>query len=426
MPVLRPFRALRYDTTRAPIGDVVAPPYDVISPDQQDRLYERHPWNVVRLILGREADRYASAAATLKAWQAEKVLVRDEQPAIYTLHQTFAGPTGTPITRRGFIALCRLEEFDKRIVLPHEKTLSKAKEDRFKLFQATNSNFSQVFSLYWDAEKLVDAALNGAARQQPTTEVLFEEVQNRMWRVDDPAIVNKVVRIMTDKQVLIADGHHRYETGLAYRDLMRAKNPGHTGEELYNYIMMFFCNLEDEGLVIYPTHRIVHSLPSFNRAAFLQKLEASFVTREMNSLATLQAALSAASSRSFGMVFAGDQKFWMASLRPTLKAAQVVPDHMPVEVKELDVALLHTVVLRDILGISAEAQEKKLNLDYVKGADEAVAAVRERKAQLSFILNATRLDEVRAAARAGHVMPQKSTYFYPKLLSGLVFNLMQD
>lgn len=426
MPILRPFRALRYDATRVPIGDVVAPPYDVISPDQQARLYERHPLNVVRLILGREADRYASAAAALKAWQGEKVLVRDERPAIYSIHQTFLGPADTPITRKGFIALCRLEEFDKRIVLPHEKTLSKAKEDRFKLFQATNSNFSQVFALYWDPEKLVDAALNGTARKEPTTEVLFEEVQNRMWRIDDSAVVNEVVRIMADKQVLIADGHHRYETGLAYRELMRSKNPGHTGQELYNYIMMFFCNLEDEGLVIYPTHRIVHSIPFFDRAAFLQKVEANFVTREMNSLTTLQAALGAASSRSFGMVFAGDQKFWMASLKPTLNAAQVVPDNIPVEVKELDVTLLHTVVLRDILGISAEAQEKKLNLNYVKAADEAVDAVRAGKAQLSFILNATRLEEVRAAARAGHVMPQKSTYFYPKLLSGLVFNLMQD
>ena len=146
----------------------------------------------------------------------------------------------------------------------------------------------------------------------------------------------------------------------------------------------------------------------------------------MNSLGNLQAALATASSRSFGMVFENDQKFWMASLKPTLKAAQVVPDNIPVEVKELDVALLHTVVLRDILGISAEAQEKKLNLDYVKVADEAVAAVREGKAQLSFILNATQLDEIRSAARAGHVMPQKSTYFYPKLLSGLVFNLMAE
>ncbi len=426
MPIIKPFRALRYNASHVALTDVVAPPYDVISPEQQNRLYAKHPENVIRLILGRESDRYAAAAESLKQWQQERVLVRDERPAIYWLHQTFAGPSGTPITRRGFIALCRLEEFEKRIVLPHEKTLSKAKEDRFKLFQATNSNFSQVFSLYWDSEKRITSAMNGTMHKPPTMEVTYEEVENKMWRVDDPTIVNDVVRIMSDKQVLIADGHHRYETGLAYRDLMKSKNPNHTGHELYNYIMMFFCNLEDEGLVIYPTHRIVHSLASFDRESFLKKLETSFVIRDMNSLGNLQAALATASSRSFGMVFKNDQKFWMASLKPTLKAAQVVPDDIPVEVKELDVALLHTVVLRDILGISAEAQEKKLNLDYVKVADEAVAAVREGKAQLSFILNATRLDEIRSAARAGHVMPQKSTYFYPKLLSGLVFNLMAE
>jgi uncharacterized protein (DUF1015 family) len=426
MPTIRPFRALRYDQTKAPLALVVAPPYDVISPEQQDALYGLHPYNVVRLILGREPDRYAAAASTLGAWQAEKVLVRDAKPSLYLLHQTFTGPNGASITRKGFVALCRLEEFEKRIVLPHEKTLSKAKEDRFKLFQATNSNFSQVFSLYWDREKLVDAALNGSSRKPPTMEVTFEDVENKMWAIDDPAIVDEVVRIMTDKQVLIADGHHRYETGLAYRDLMRAKTPGYTGEELFNYIMMFFCNLEDEGLVIYPTHRLVHSLPSFDRQALLKQLEQQFVVREMNSLSLLQTALASASTRSFGMVCADGDKFWMMSLKPTLTAAQVVRDEMPNEVKELDVTLLHSVVLRDILGISAEAQEKKLNLDYVKVAEEAVAAVRSGKAQVAFILNATKLEEVRAAARAGHVMPQKSTYFYPKLLSGLVLNLMAE
>ncbi len=426
MPTIRPFRALRYDTSKAPLPSVVAPPYDVITPEQQDRYYATHPNNVVRLILGRETDRYAAAAEALKLWQKEQVLVRDGKPSIYLLHQTFAGPNGAPITRKGFIALCRLEEFDKKIVLPHEKTLSKAKEDRFKLFQATNSNFSQVFSLYWDREKLVDAALNGSSRKPPTMEVTFEEVENKMWAIDDPAIVSEVVRIMSDKQVLIADGHHRYETGLAYRDLMRSKTPGATGEELFNYIMMFFCNLEDEGLVIYPTHRLVHSLPTFERSSFIKQLEQHFVIREMSSLAMLQAALASAVTRSFGMVFAGDMKFWMASLKPTLSAATIVPDQMPNEVKELDVTLLHTIVLRDMLGISADAQEKKLNLDYVKVAEEAVDAVRTGKAQLSFILNATKLEEVRAAARAGHVMPQKSTYFYPKLLSGLVLNLMAE
>jgi uncharacterized protein (DUF1015 family) len=426
MPTIRPFRALRYDQAKAPLASVVAPPYDVISPDQQNELYDLHPHNVVRLILGREADRYASAAATLESWLSERVLVRDAKPAIYLLHQTFTGPNGASITRKGFVALCRLEEFEKRVVLPHEKTLSKAKEDRFKLFQATNSNFSQVFSLYWDREKLVDAALNGSSRKPPTMEVAFEEVENRMWAIDDPAIVGEVVRIMADKQVLIADGHHRYETGLAYRDLMRSKTPGYTGEELFNDIMMFFCNLEDEGLVIYPTHRLVHSLPSFDRPALLKQLEPQFVVREMNSLSMLQTALASASTRSFGMVCADGEKFWMASLKPTLTAAQVVRDDMPNEVKELDVTLLHSVVLRDILGISAEAQEKKLNLDYVKVAEEAVTAVRSGKAQIAFILNATKLEEVRAAARAGHVMPQKSTYFYPKLLSGLVLNLMAE
>jgi len=249
MPEIIPFRGFRYNQSKVDIHDVVAPPYDVIPPEQQERLYDRSPYNVVRLILGREADRYASSAATLKQWISEAILMRDPNPAFYVLHQEFGGDDGKPITRKGFVALCRLEEFEKKIVLPHEKTLAKPKEDRFKLFKATNSNFSQIFSFYSDPEKKIDRMLNGVAKTKPAIDVSYDDVRNSVWTVTDNDVIQNIRAAIAEKQVLIADGHHRYETALAYRDWMRSNAAHHTGRELYNYVMMFFTNVDDEGLV---------------------------------------------------------------------------------------------------------------------------------------------------------------------------------
>jgi len=426
MPVLQPFRAFRYNADVVSLEEVVAPPYDVIGPEYQERLYARHPNNVVRLILGREEDRYASAAGHFRTWKDRGILTRDAKPSLYVVHQEFDGLDGRRATRKGFIALCRLEEFSSRVVLPHEKTLAKPREDRLKLFTATNANFSQVFSLYWDLEKRIDEAFAIPIRSAPLMRVDFEDVVNSVWRADDMKIVERVVRFMSDKQVVIADGHHRYETALAYRDLMRAKSPSHSGKELYNYIMMFFSNIEDDGLVIYPTHRVVHSLQTFSAAGLLDKLGKTFHVQVVQDMMSMQTTLDCAVNRTFGLVLKDDPKLYCISLEPNVTASVLVTEALPAEVKELDVTVLHTVILRDALGISSEAQEQKRNLDYVRVAADAVGAVRGGRAQAAFILRPTQLEEVRSVARAGHVMPQKSTYFFPKLLSGLLFNLMEE
>ncbi|MGA7161083.1 MAG: DUF1015 domain-containing protein, partial [Bacteroidota bacterium] len=212
MPIIKPFRGIRYNQTGVNINTVVAPPYDVISPEQQNQLYDKDPYNIVRLILGREADRYSAAAESFKEWQEKGVLMREARPAIYPLAQTFSSTTGVVIQRKGFIALCHLEEFAKGIVLPHEKTLSKAKEDRFKLFKATNSNFSQIFGLYSDAAKKVDVAIAPLYSTQAAVDVTFENVRNQLWVIDENRAIEKIAMEMEPKQVLIADGHHRYET----------------------------------------------------------------------------------------------------------------------------------------------------------------------------------------------------------------------
>ncbi|HWP81060.1 MAG TPA: DUF1015 domain-containing protein [Bacteroidota bacterium] len=426
MPIIRPFRGYRYNPKKVNIHDVVAPPYDVISPEQQTALYEKSPYNVVRLILGREEDRYSSAAGFLKKWISENVLIRERESALYLLHQQFDDHSGKAVVRKGFIALCRLEEFEKKIVLPHEKTLSKPKEDRFKLFQATNANFSQIFSLYTDVEKEIDRILNGTEKSEPLIEVLFEDVHNRLWRITEKSVITRVQEAIKDKQVLIADGHHRYETALAYRDLMRSRNPRHTGDELYNFVMMFFTNIEDEGLIIYPTHRLVHSLPSFDPKEFLRRVEDLFIIRDFREKEDMVIALQSSPVSSFGVALQGEMFFYLLTIKPSVDLASVLPSETPPEIRKLDVTLLHSLLLDKVLGISPAAQEQKTSLDYVRKAEEAFAAVDARRAQLAFIMNPTRIEQVRQVARAGHTMPQKSTYFYPKLVSGLVINKMDE
>lgn len=423
---IKPFRGILYNQSKVTLADVVAPPYDVISPEQQATLYDASPYNVIRLILGKEEDRYASAAQHFQRWLQEQILVRDEKPALYVLYQTFEDLTGRRLTRRGFIALCRLEEFDRRVVLPHEKTLAKPREDRLKLLNATNANFDQVFSLYSDPRSEIDQYLNGVAKTPPIIDVSFEDVQNKVWRLQDEQTIQAVQALMREKQALIADGHHRYETALAYRNKRRAENPHHTGNELYNYVMMFFTNIDDESLVIYPTHRLVHSLPRFDRSAFLAALGEYFILREFREYEDVAEGMKSSSAPAFGVVLQDDPFLYLATLKPAHTGQDLITDNIPREVKELDVSLLHSLILKQLLGISVEAQELKTNIDYTKDARQAVKRVREGKAQIAFLVNPTPIIQVRAVAKAGYTMPQKSTYFYPKLVSGLILHSLTD
>lgn len=426
MATIRPFRGIRYNQLKTTIANVVAPPYDVISPEQQNGYYDKDPYNVIRLILGREEDRYAAAAETYAQWQKEDVLLRELTPAIYPLVQTFTDADGKEIRRKGFIALCRLEEFEKKIVLPHEKTLSKAKEDRFKLFKATKSNFSQVFTLYSDTEKQIDRYLDPVHSTYPVIDVEFEGVRNQLWQVTDASAIDAIAAVMEPKQVLIADGHHRYETGLAYRDLMRSQNPNHTGNELYNYIMMFFTNLDDEGLVIFPTHRVIHSLPAYDGGSLVATLQRHFDVQIYPTPQMMAEAMKQHPRFAYGFVSSHSSKFFVASLKDEASLPELVKDELPPEVKGLDVVLLHNYILRDLLGISQEAQEKKLNIHYLQSIRQSVDEVAAGASQVAFFINPTRIDQVRAVCKSGNTMPQKSTFFYPKLISGLVLNKMED
>ena len=426
MPEIRPFRGILYNPARVNLAGVVAPPYDVISSEQQNELYKASPHNVVRLILGREQDRYSSAARFYEHWRNEEILIRDEVPSIYLLVQDFVIPDGTARERCGFIARCKLEDLGKGSILPHEKTLAKPKEDRFRLFQATHANFSQVFGLYADRQYTLKSYFDTARKSRPHLDVAFEGVRNRVWRIPDENTIAAVQHFMVQSIIFLADGHHRYETALDYRGSMQLSNPRHTGEEPYNFIMMYFTNFHDEGLVILPTHRILHSLQNFNITTFLDRLKKDFCCEVQSNAEELHVKLRRHERYAFGVIVSSAPQYNLCWLKNPSQVSTLLNSSMPEVVQRLDVTIMHSFILEKILGISKEAQEQKRNLDYVKDAHEAIAAVKAGKAQAAFLMNPTPVEEVRAVAEAGCTMPQKSTYFYPKLLSGLIMNSLDE
>lgn len=423
MPSIKPFAALRYDTARVDVGRVVAPPYDVIDERMREALYRRDPCNIVRLILGKEADPYAEAAREGSRWIADGVLVRDPAPALYFLEQAFSLPGGRMRKRSGFIAACLLEEVGGS-VLPHERTHSGPKEDRLRLMQATGMMFSQIFALYDDREHALDRVYEEVESAPPAVELLHDGVVNRLRVCDDGRISLTVAEFLRDRSVLIADGHHRYETALAHRNLRRLSNPSHHGHEPYNFVPMFFSNQSDPGTVILPTHRLLHGVAGFEPAAFLRALRRYFHVTPHSSVDGLVERIEAGPGREFGLAFPGSGECHL--LRPGSEATRLL-DHLPAVLSRLDVVLLHAVVFGAVLGLSEESQERKENLDFERDVAEVSRMLRhDGKYQAAIFMKAPPVAHVKAAAEAGRTLPQKTTYFYPKLLSGMVTYLLAD
>ncbi len=439
MAKIVPFRGLRYNLEK--VGDpakVVAPPYDVISPALQENLYGRSPHNIVRLILGKTSDadnaednRYTRAAADFERWKAEKVLVRDPEPAIYLYDQEYEVEGLGTVVRKGFIALTRLEDFSSGVVKPHEKTLAGPKTDRFNLTLACGANFSPIFSLYSDPCCVLEALTRKLREATPALAVADDDgVRHRFWAVTDPAVIDRAQDLIDDKPLFIADGHHRYETALRYRDYMREKLGSFSGKELFNYVLMYFANMEDQGMLIFPTHRLLFNLPNFRLEALLQGMGEFFEITEHPLDPTDPAArqevrgkLAELGRKGHALgLYAGGGRVYMLLLRDEKIMDRFFEEKSPKALRTLDVSILHRLVLENLLGITTEAQEQQTNLKYVKNFDDPFTAVASGEAQLAFLMNSTRMGEVRDVANAGEKMPQKSTYFYPKLLSGLVIN----
>ena len=428
MAEIQPFKAIHYNTEVVKnLSKVVAPPYDVINKVQQEELFDRDPNNIIRLDLNPAADPYPEAAKELQRMLKVKALVVDSEPAIYPCLQTSLKDSsdksrdGKTVTRRGFISWIKLEPFEAGVVLPHEHTLSGPKMDRLKLMTATKASFSQIFSLYGDPGKKLEKDYDRLAKTKPFLEADQDGVNNKIYRITDATTLKLFQDLFKNMPVYIADGHHRYETALEYQKQMKAKNPKHTGKEAYNYIMMYFTNIFDSGLVVYPTHRILHSIAGFDTNKMISEVKTHFDFVGKSDVHSLAASLLTAGDHAYGLILP-EKKYYLMKLKSGSDVRSIVKENVPAPVKRLDVTLLHDYVLTQTLGISKEAQEKKLNINYTIDMHEVDAAVQAGKGQLGFILNPTKVEQVKEVADAKAVMPQKSTYFYPKLLSGLLLS----
>ena len=425
MPDISAFRGTLYDPTRVSLSEVMAPPYDVIDESGREKLLAKHPSNCVRLILpsGQPEGKYEHAKNLLGDWVREGTLRRDMMPALYRYHQSFSlkGLPSTSIVRRGFIAAVRLHDFSENVILPHERTLKGPKIDRLNLMRATRSHFSQIFTMYADPNGSIDAVFAPVTdKPAPIAGTSDDGTLHELWRLDDPTSIKKIQELMADKPLYIADGHHRYETMLALR---RELDPSGKNKEL-GFGTMFLSNMDDPGLVVLPTHRLVHSLPNLDKKEFVGKVEKFFRVSDVESPVQVNNLLeelkkSGEQETSLAMTFSGSDKVQLLSLRSdvNLKSVGLDPDS---PVSKLDVTLLHQIILETVLGIDKEAQEKQTNLSYIKDTHSALERARHGEGQICFLMNATPLQQVKDVSDAGEVMPQKSTFFYPKIASGIV------
>ncbi len=423
MSGIAPFRALIYAQPLRPLLDrLVAPPYDVQSEEQRLRLADGHENNVVHVDLPRPRtgdDPYAAAGRRLERWVRDGVLVRDAEPAFYVCEQRYLRPSGGKATRRGFFARLALEPLGAGSVIPHERTLDEPRADRTRLLAATRTHLSAVFLLHPDpggeVARTLEVAMGGETFEQARGD---DGTFSRVVRVGDRDRFDVLTRRLRDQWALIADGHHRYESALAYRDQRRAH-----GARDAEHVLAFFCSLEDPGLAIYPIHRLVRSVEGFDPGRFLERLAVLFQLTRAATPDELGRALSSRADRTgaFGLVLP-EGAFWLAEWREGEGLTRPEMTGTPEALRRLDVILLHRLVLEGILGVTPEAQARQSNLDYVKDARDLYERVSAGNAQIGIQMNPTRIEQVIEVTRGGFRLPQKSTYFFPKILTGLVFD----
>ncbi|MGH9794757.1 MAG: DUF1015 domain-containing protein [Candidatus Acidiferrales bacterium] len=452
MAEIFPFRAFRYATGRVKPADVLTQPYDKITPQMQERYYGLSPYNLVTVERGKahptdspQNNVYTRARQALDTWIAEGVLIRESAPAIYAYSQEYAPPgSDETLTRHGFVALGRVEDYAAGVVHRHEQTLSGPRADRLELLRATRAHTGQLFMLYSDPAKHIDKLLAQTEKVPAPVEVRDEYgVIHRLWPVTDSDTIEAFVAAMAGCKLVIADGHHRYETAIAYRDECRAAKGSADPSAPHEKVMMTFVNAESEGLTILPTHRILTSVPDFSADTFLRKLEAWFEVRRFPAAASAAAGAPdpelagsahtpsvpqfvahTRAQRAIGF-YAGGDAFWQLALRQQTELRALIPSVSPAQL-ELDVVLLHRLILEKGLGITPEAVSKESHIRYEREAQAAIGAAREGQAQACFLLNPVSVHQVMSMALAGEVLPQKSTDFYPKLLSGLTIYRLDD
>ena len=440
MAQVYPFRAFRYNPKQAPFDRVLTQPYDKISPAMQEKYYAADPHNLIAVEKGRaypsdtpQNNVYTRAAAAMEDWILKQVVVQDPAPSFYGYTQEYTVPdTEERRTRRGFIGVGKLEEYSAGVVFRHEHTLSGPKADRLELLRHTKTHTGQLFMLYSDAEKRIDALLADAeTAAAPVTEMRDEYgVMHRLWVIAEPQRLAAIQKAMADQKLVIADGHHRYETALNYRNERRGRGGKIDPEAPYERAMMMFINTRSEGLTILPTHRLAANVHDFSWSGVRRHLEPWFTAEEFPFSGSAERSevkkkflaklTEARAKRAIGVYPSGLPKraFYVLTLREGVNLAQLLPNVSPLQ-RELDVVLLHEGILEPALGITPQAVKAEENLTYEREALAALDAVDSGRAQVSFLLNPCDVEQVMKIATSGEVMPQKSTDFYPKLMSGI-------
>ncbi len=446
MARIAPLRGLRYNPARiARMEDVVSPPYDVIDEHARIALFKKNPYNMVQLDLTKSVDagtlasddRYQQARETFERWQGEEVLIRDREPALYLYHTEYSIPSGKRFLRKGLVALAGLAEFSEGVVKPHEKTFRGVTTDRLRLIDTCQAQFSPIFSLYSDPTGGILALLEAARPAAPLYSVSDPDgCRHTLWAITDPKVLAEVQARFADKPLYIADGHHRYTTALQLREVMRERQGAVATDSPYDYTMMYLCGMEDEGLSVLPTHRLVRLPGDDTVEGLAARLATGFVVEEITggSRELLVSEVLArmdenddANATLFGLYHPGEDRCLLLTLRPGVMA-ETCAGRYPEALQVLDVVVLSELVLDRLLGLSYQRCEEESRIHYFPDPDEALdAAVKESLGgspgtPLLFLMNATLVSQVRRVADEGLVMPHKSTYFYPKVLTGLLLN----
>ena len=428
MAEIKPFKGMRYNTFLAgKIGELCCPPYDIISEEERLGYIAENEYNVIRLELPKEGgDVYKTAGEVLDMWRNTGVLVHEIKPAVYIYEEEF-NAYNKRSSVKGIIVRVKVEEFSKGVILPHEFTLSKAKADRFNLMKATNCNFSQIYALYMDEEHTTLKTIDRLSDRKPDQKFTDNDhVTHKLWIITDEKVIEKLVNDFADRKLYIADGHHRYETALNYRNYCRENGISKEGDP-QDYQMMYLVDMQHPGLVVFPTHRMVRDLESFDKDEVLKGCEEYFDIKKFTSVGNINSELAKQykqGKKAFGF-YCGKGEWYLLVLKDIEVMADVLPDLSEAS-QQLDVSVLHSLILEKTMGIDKENMANQINLTYTKFFEEAIMKVDKGEFQCSFILNPTRVTEIRDVAAAGEKMPQKSTYFYPKMITGMVMNDLNE
>ncbi len=422
MAKIKPFKAVIYNKEKLKdLSCVVCPPYDVISPQDQERYHLLSPYNLIHILLGKDIpgeDKYQRAEKYFKEWQNDEILVQDGKPAIYFYCQQYT-LRGEKKARFGFISLFHLGDKGPA-AFSHEHTRVEPKAGRLRLLKRVKANLSPIFTLFADKKRLIQRILlEHVKNKEPFIDITdIEKTRHQLWRVDAPEILEKIKNNMQSEDIFIADGHHRYEVACAYRDEMKKKLSGITGDEDFNYIMAYFTNLDSHGLTIMPIHRMVNLGSRLNLDNVFLKLKEYFYIERIKDKAKFFFLMESAGQIEHALGMYIDKKYWLLRLK-NIKIPDKLIVNLPKEIRSLDVSILNYIILKNVLGFDPEDKE---NIAFCPHADELISRVDENKGYLAFFLNPVKISQIIAIALKNEKMPTKSTYFYPKVLSGLVIN----